>query len=84
MAVIVIRKVPDEVCERLRKRAARKKRSVEAEARAILIEAVQDADVDAAVRRVQAYVSRHYKGPRPTRVVDDLIAERRKAAQRGE
>lgn len=84
MAVLNIRGLSDENLARLRKRASRKKRSVEAEARDIIARAVATEDVAAAVKRLQAYVDQFYNGKKPKRVVESLIAERRKAARRGE
>jgi plasmid stability protein len=84
MAVLNIRGLSEDVLARLRKRAARKRRSVEAEARDIITRAVATEDVAAAVKRIQAYVDRFYRGRKPKRVVESLIAERRKAARRGE
>ena len=46
MAAISIRKLDDDVKERLRVRAARNGRSMESEARAILVEAVSEPDPD--------------------------------------
>jgi plasmid stability protein len=79
MAVLNIRNLSDEVHARLRVRAAMAGRSMEAEARAILAEACKpEAVVDAA--SLQAWVDGLYKGKRPTGVVDELIAERRREA----
>jgi Antitoxin FitA-like, ribbon-helix-helix len=44
MATILVRKLPDEAKERLRKRAMRRKRSLEAEVRSILERAAQEAE----------------------------------------
>lgn len=82
MAVITIRKVSDEVYGRLRKRAKRKKRTVEAEVRDIIARAVAAEDVMEHVGRVQALVDELYQGRKPKRQVEALIAERRRAARR--
>jgi plasmid stability protein len=88
MATLNIRKLPDEVHRRLRIRAAEHGRSMEAEARAILSEAVGNAPTltpeerEAAVRRLQDYVDRIYGDRKPKNVVDQLIAERRREAER--
>jgi len=49
-ASIVVRNLPDETKERLRKRAIRHRRSLEAEVRAILERVAQESLVDAAER----------------------------------
>lgn len=82
MAVLTIPNLSDELVARLRLRAAAAGRSLEAEARAILIEALP-ADqprgtMDAA--SLQEWVDELYRGARPVGVVDDLIAERRREA----
>jgi plasmid stability protein len=88
MATLNIRNLPEEVHRRLRIRAAEHGRSMEAEARALLIEACvkgtrpratpQAAMVKA--RRLQAFVDKLYGGSKPRNVVEDLIAERRREA----
>jgi len=80
MATITIRNLPDEVRERLRIRAAQHGRSMEAEARAILTEAAITGDRQAVADNLQRWVNELYDGAKPTNVVDDLIAQRRKEA----
>jgi len=83
MAVITIRNIPDEVRDRLRVRAAKRGRSMEAEARAIL-EAACKEPIKTSVAAVQEWVDRLYGNKKPKRVVEDLIAERRREARREE
>jgi plasmid stability protein len=83
MATLNIRKLPEDVHAKLRVRAARAGRSMEAEARMILADAVaekQPKPVDLAALR--AFMLRLYDGQLPTGVVDDFIAERRREALR--
>lgn len=64
-------------------RAAKAGRSMEAEARMILAEAVRQPEpkpVDLA--ELRAFMLRLYDGKLPTGAVDDLIAERRQEARR--
>lgn len=78
MAVLNIRNLPDEVHRRLRVRAARAGRSMEAEARRILTEAVAEPVEDPG--ELQRWVDQLYGEARPVGVVDDLIAGRRAEA----
>jgi plasmid stability protein len=83
MGVLNIRNLPDDVHARLRVRAAEAGRSMEAEAREIIAAACRPEghrafDADA----LQDYVTRLYAGRKPRRVVDRLIAERRREAAR--
>jgi plasmid stability protein len=83
MSTLLIRWLPEDVHAKLRVRAAKAGRSMEAEARLILAEAVREAEpkpVDLATLR--AFMLRLYDGKLPTGVVDDLIAERRQEARR--
>lgn len=82
MASVTIRNVPEEVRARLRERAARAGRSMEAEIRRILVEASLAEDRGASSEGLQEWVDRLYKGRKPTGVVDDLIKERRRQAAR--
>ena len=82
MATLNIRRLPDDVHAKLRVRAAKAGRSMEAEARMILTEAVQQLEpkpVDLAGLR--AFMERLYGGKLPRGVVDDLIADRRREAR---
>lgn len=83
MATLTIRNLPDEVRDRLRVRAARNGRSMEAEARALIAEAVSEApsppeDARARVKRLQDLVARHI--PPGSYSVDQFLAERREEA----
>jgi len=80
MAVLTIRNVPDEVRERLRLRAARAGRSMEAEARAILTEACTADERRVSGAALQAWVDSLYGEQKPRGVVDELIESRRREA----
>ena len=83
MATLNIRRLPEDVHARLRVRAAKAGRSMEAEARMILADAVEEKQpkpVDLASLR--AFMLRLYGGELPTGVVDDFINERRREARR--
>jgi plasmid stability protein len=83
MAVLNIRNLPDEVHARLRIRAAKAGRSMEAEARKILIEACgQEEEPQLTAEALQAWVEQLYGGNKPTNVVEQLICERRAEAER--
>ena len=83
MATLNIRRLPEDVHAKLRVRAARAGRSMEAEARMILAAAVQEKPpkpVD--LESLRAFMLRLYGGELPTGVVDDLIEERRREGRR--
>lgn len=80
MASLTIRNLPDDVRERLRLRAARAGRSMEAEIRAILTEASLAESRRESAEALQAWVDKLYGKRKPKGVVDDLIAERRREA----
>jgi antitoxin FitA len=85
MATITIRNLPDEVRDALRIRAARNRRSMEAEARASLIEAAErpiptESDWRALVAEVQAEMAPYRD--KMAGIVDSLIADRRAEAVR--
>lgn len=82
MAVLNIRSIPEEVRERLRMRAARAGRSMEAEARIILAEACSCDDKARPAADLQAWVTALYQGKKPRGVTDALIRERRREAAR--
>lgn len=81
MATLTIRNLPDEVRDRLRLRAAQKGRSMEAEARAVLTEAIgaqpraSKEEYRARVARIQEEMRQFVRPGRS--IVDELIAERR-------
>jgi plasmid stability protein len=84
MATLNIPRLPEDVHAKLRVRAAKAGRSMEAEARLILAEAVrQPGPKPVALARLQGFMLELYGGELPTGVVDDLITERRREA-RGE
>lgn len=86
MAMLSIRNLPDHVHTRLRIRAAKAGRSMEAEARDILTASVMEAPTDedrlAFTLALPDWVDELYGGKKPTNVVDELIAERRLEAER--
>ena len=83
MAALTIRNLSDDVHGRLRVRAAKHGRSMEAEARAIL-EAACKEPIKTSAAEVQEWVDRLYGNKKPKGVADDLIAERRREARREE
>lgn len=80
MATLNIRNLPDDVHRRLRIRAARAGRSMEAEAREILTQQCRTEVAGADVRGVQRFVRDLYDNKPPEGVVDDLLADRRREA----
>ncbi len=82
MATLNVRNLPDDVHARLRIRAAKAGRSMEAEARAILESACRDETAAEKESDLQAWVDKLYSGRKPKRVVESLIRERRLAAKR--
>jgi antitoxin FitA len=87
MATLTIRNLPDEVRDKLRVRAARKGRSMEAEARQVIAEAMgkagpQDLQAEwrASIQEAQEAFA-PYRNPKVS-AVDELIAERRLEAWR--
>jgi plasmid stability protein len=81
MATMTIRNLSDEVRERLRLRAARSGRSMEAEVRAILCQASLEPLQRDSSSALQQWVDGLYGAEKPTGVVDALIAERRRQAE---
>jgi plasmid stability protein len=79
MAVLTIRNVPAAVHHRLRARAAKAGRSMEAEARVILAAAVQDV-VPESPLEIRDWVDTLYGDQKPAGVVDSLLGERRQEA----
>lgn len=80
MATLNIRNLPDEVHAALRIRAAQKGRSMEAEARQILVQICKPASKEKDFSKLQSLVDQMYGNKKPEHVVDDLIAERRAEA----
>ena len=78
MAVLNIRNLPTEVHARLRVRAARAGRSMEAEARAILTAVCLEGESRRPAPDLQHWVDELYAARRPRRVVEALITERRR------
>ena len=77
MAVLNIRNLPDYVHRRLRLRAARAGRSMEAEAREILAAACASSVESEGLADLPDWVAELYGHNRPEGVVEALIAERR-------
>jgi plasmid stability protein len=83
MATLTIRNVPEETRQRLREEAARNGRSMEAEARAILADAMKavpkkvDAKAAArAIRKMQELMAK-VRPAKGDSLVDEFLAERR-------
>lgn len=83
MAVLNIRKLPDEVHRRLRLRAAKAGRSMEAEARAILTEVCMAEGERQLASALPDWVDELYGPRKPKNVVEELIVERRKESEGG-
>lgn len=81
MATLTIRQISEETKARLRERAAREGRSMEAEVRAILEAATRPQEPPSSPERLWALVDELYSDSRPENVVEDLIAERRQSAR---
>ncbi len=83
MATLTVRNLPEETHRRLRVRAAKAGRSMEAEARAILTAAaVAEELAVVSASDLRAWVSALYGAHKPRGVVDRLLAERRREAAR--
>jgi plasmid stability protein len=79
MAVLSIRNLPDDVHQRLRIRAARHGRSMEARE---LLTAAVEAEDRITPEALQAFVAKLYDGKPPRSASQDLIDERRAEAAR--
>jgi plasmid stability protein len=77
MAVLSIRKLPDEVRNRLRLRAAAAGISLEAHVRAILVEASLARPEPVSAGELQDWAKALYAGRLPRSAVAELLAERR-------
>jgi plasmid stability protein len=82
MAALTIRGLPDPVRAKLRLRAARAGRSMEAEVRAILTAACQDQEPRASAEELRKWVDKLYGRRRPRRVAARLLAQRRRESAR--
>jgi len=83
MATLTIRNLPQEVYDRLRIRAAENRRSMEAEARAVLADATTAAQTqrniltpEEALRNLEEMM-KHVKPKHGDSLVDEFLAERR-------
>ncbi len=81
MAVLNIRNLPDEVHAKLRVRAAKAGRSMEAEAREILTAVILQNQSLTTPTELQEWVTELYGAYKPTNTVETLIAERREEAE---
>ena len=81
MATLSIRSLPDDIHAALRVRAALRGRSMEAEARQILIQVCKPLPKQADFAQLQQWVDQMYGDKKPTQVVDTLMAERRVEAK---
>jgi plasmid stability protein len=79
MATLTIRNLPDEIYDRLRKRAAENKRSMEAEARDLMAKALPPKiHHEEALRRLREMIERLPPEAQEKISVDSFLAERRK------
>lgn len=81
MAALNVRNLPAEVHLRLRQRAARHGRSMEAEARAILEEACRSEEEAISPAALREWVAALYAERPPAGAAAELIAERRREAR---
>jgi len=83
MPVLNIPNLSEDVHQRLRERAERNHRSMEAEARTILTDVLlTDRKPSHSLEQVREIIEAHYGDQKPTGVVDEFIAERRREAER--
>jgi antitoxin FitA len=83
MFTLHIRGLLEDVHAKLRVRAAKAGRSMEAEARMIIADAVREQPPKPGdLESLRAFMLRLYDGELPTGVVDDVIDERRREARR--
>jgi plasmid stability protein len=83
MATLTIRNLSDEVHSRLRIKAAKNGRSLEAEVRELLtdlsgVRREKPVDPDKAVQRIRRMIRKAHGGKMPTGVVDKFLKERRR------
>jgi len=82
MAVLNIRNLSNAVHKRLRIRAARNGRSMEAEARAILTEVCGGLGAENTAEKLPELILHMYGGTPREHTVEELISERRKEAEK--
>jgi plasmid stability protein len=82
MAVLTVRNLPDAARDRLRERAARAGRSMEAEVREILVRASVEPQHKQSASILRERIKQYYGDHPPQNVVDEFIAERRREAER--
>ena len=80
MAVLNVRNLPEEIHVKLRVRAAKAGRSMEAEARAILTAVILKNQPPTSPVDLQKWVDQLYGDNKPKQVVETLIAARREEA----
>lgn len=80
MPTLSIRNLPPEVYSALRVRAAKRGRSMEAEARAILTEMCHDETPATTVEEVQRWIDDLYRDRKPDHEVDEFLRWRREEA----
>jgi plasmid stability protein len=83
MAVLNIRSLPDEVHRKLRVRAARAGRSMEAEARAILTAVCLEDTEPVSASQLQDWIAALYGGKKPEGIVETFLMERRQEGMEG-
>ena len=87
MATLTIRDLPDDDRDALRVRAAEHGRSMEAEVRVLIHDALRapkKLSVEARIKKAQDRIRAANGGVMPAGLVDAFLAERREAAARGE
>jgi hypothetical protein len=82
LAVLNIRNLPDGIHAKLRVRAAKAGRSMEAEAREIIVRACTEETETFDVMDLPLWVDELFGGDKPKNVVDELLEERRREAER--
>jgi len=84
MSAITVRNIPESIHDKLRIRAAKARRSVEAEIRHIIAVAIERTQQPFCAKQLQQSVRELFGDERPTNTVDELIAERRAEARHEE
>jgi len=82
MAILNLRNFPDSIHKKLRVMAAMHGRSMEAEAKAIIIEACGEVKNQNSIEQIPDLIAELYDGTPPNNGVEELIAERRKESKR--
>lgn len=82
MASVSVRNLPDHIHQRLRVRAAENGRSMEAEIRSILEQALSVDSKPQDLSELRGFLARLLGDRKPESLVDEFIAERRREAAR--